>query len=192
MLLFNYYFTRPKSIPTLTVTSAYYLAFIFVSSIIIFFINNAKIRKIIIFILSLAFIWTYSTDFYFFIVSLLFCIYVYITSYIIKHNKILLIISILIPVIALIAFKCYLLGDSLIVPLGISFYVLRLIWYFNYLYSGKIEKKKGFISLSNYLLFFPSYIAGPIEKPTTFFDEENKNEAVSYQNIKKGWTGALC
>lgn len=191
MLLFNYYYDIPTSFPTLNVTSVYYLAFIFVSSILLYFFNKSIIRKIIIFLLSLLFIWSFSNDFYFVIVSLLFCIYGYIVSYLIKHNKIVLIISILIPVVALVALKENLLSNSLIVPLGISFYVLRLIWYFNYIYSGKIEKRKSFLSLSNYLIFFPSYIAGPIENPITFFDEESKNEAVSYLNLKKGWVRLL-
>lgn len=193
MLLFDYYFTKPAILPSFDVTSVYYLAFIFAASLLLYFINNLKIKNCIIFCFSLFFIWTFSKDYYFVVVSLLVCLYGYIFSFIIKKhkNKLLYTSASLILILVLILFKEGFLSKSLLVPLGISFYILRLVWYFNYLYNGKIEIQKNFFVFSNYLIFFPSYIAGPIEKPTSFFDEINKNETPSYLNIKKGWIRLL-
>lgn len=193
MLLFNYYFEKLELIQPLNVTSIYYLVFVFAASILLFFINKSIIKSFIIFCLSILFIWSFSQDFYFVIVSLLVCVYGYLASIVLDKtkNKILYIALSIIPIALLIYFKSSLLNTSLIVPLGISFYILRLIWYFNYIYNGKIELQKNPLAFSNYLIFFPSYIAGPIEKPNVFFDELNKNSSVDYKNIKKGWIRLL-
>lgn len=193
MLLFNYYYVKPTSFPILNVTSIYYILFVFIASILLFFVSKPLIKKIIIFCFNIFYIWTFSNDYYFLIVAFLFCIYGFIVSYLIhkNRNKTHYIAYIAILVVGLFLFKENYLGHSLIVPLGISFYTLRLIWYLNYIYNEKIEFQKDFISICNYLLFFPTFLAGPIENPISFFVEENKEKRIEYQNVKKGWVRLL-
>lgn len=194
MLLFNYYFEIPTEIPSLQFTSIYYLIFLVIVSIFLFFIKNHLFRNIIIFISSVFFIWTYSQDFFYVIVACAFCVYGFIASFIIKRfkNKILLLTLDSIPIILLLYFKNIIFsGSFIIVPLGISFYVLRLIWYLNYIYYEKIGIQKNIIYISNYLLFFPSFVSGPIENPKHFIEQIKKDNYASYFSISKGWMRLL-
>lgn len=194
MLLFNYYFELPKVFPTLQFTSIYFLLYLVAVSILLFFIKHHFLRNIIIFISSIFFIWTYSKDFYYVIVACGFCVYGYIASLIVNRfrNKILLLILDAIPIIGLLYYKKILFFNSpVIVPLGISFYVLRLIWYLNYIYYGKIEFQKNIINFANYLIFFPSFVSGPIENPKHFIEQIKKDEYAPYRSISKGWMRLL-
>ena len=195
MLLFNYYFEFPEIFPSLQFTSIYFLLFLLAVSVALFFIKHHFIRNIIILIANLFFIWTFSQNFYYVIVACFYCAYGYIASIIINRyyrNKILLLILDIIPIIALIYFKTVLLPTySIVVPLGISFYLLRLIWYLNYVCYGKIELQKNIIYFSNYLLFFPSFISGPIENPKHFIEQIKKDEYISYSSLSKGWMRLL-
>lgn len=51
---------------------------------------------------------------------------------------------------------------SIIVPLGISFFLLRAISYITDVYDGKISASKNIIDLGLYFSFFPILIAGPL------------------------------
>ena len=64
------------------------------------------------------------------------------------------------------------------VSLGLSYYSLQAISYLIDLYFKKIPFQKNFLSIYNYLSFFPKFIQGPIENPKTFFNQmdRRKNE----------------
>ena len=54
-------------------------------------------------------------------------------------------------------------GLSLIIPLGLSYYIFKMISYQVDLYRGKIEEV-SFIKATDYFLMFPQIISGPIAK----------------------------
>jgi alginate O-acetyltransferase complex protein AlgI len=59
-------------------------------------------------------------------------------------------------------------GQSLIIPLGISFYVFQLIAYQVEILQGIILSCPSFLSFLLYILFFPHHQAGPIMRPHLF------------------------
>lgn len=54
------------------------------------------------------------------------------------------------------------LGDVL--PLGISYYIFKIISYEIDVYTGKVPPEKNLITFAAYVLFFPQLIVGPIVK----------------------------
>ncbi len=57
-----------------------------------------------------------------------------------------------------------LLGQSLLLPIGISFYTFQSISYVVDVFRRKIPAHRNFISYALYIAFFPQLLAGPIER----------------------------
>ena len=51
-----------------------------------------------------------------------------------------------------------------VLPLGISYYIFKIISYETDVYTGKVEAEKDPIAFAAYVLFFPQLIVGPIIK----------------------------
>lgn len=68
------------------------------------------------------------------------------------------------------------LPDSLIIPLGFSFYIFQVISYFSDIYTGKTSAEKNPVKMIVYLMWFPKFVSGPIERKT-FFDVQMKKVA---------------
>lgn len=189
MEIFNYYFEMPTEIPALNVTGVFFILYVLICSLLLFF-NNKHVRNIILFLASCFFIWTFSKDYYYLIVSLLVCIFGYLFGFLLNKfkNKLLLIISVIVTVLFLIVFKnAYIFNNSIIVPLGISFYALRLIWYLNHIYNDRIEFNYNPLYLFNYIIFFPCFTAGPIEKPDHFINQLKEKGNFCFKNLREGW-----
>ena len=94
----------------------------------------------------------------------------------IKRSKLLLVLSIIILVAILMFFK---LGnnilESIVAPLGISFYTLQAISYIVDVYREEFEPEKNLIRLVTYLSFFPTITSGPIYRYKDFSNEYNRN-----------------
>jgi alginate O-acetyltransferase complex protein AlgI len=60
---------------------------------------------------------------------------------------------------------------SLVIPLGISFYIFQMIAYQVDLYRGQLEREKSFLRTLLYILFFPHHQAGPIMRPAKFLPQ---------------------
>lgn len=111
-----------------------------------------------------------------------------------KKNKTALLAMILIAVCILCFFKYYAsikiffaqilreLGinpatSEILAPLGISFYTFASITYLYSVYKGREENSafnvnlQGILSLTAYLSFFPTFIAGPIMRAEFFFSQ---------------------
>lgn len=66
---------------------------------------------------------------------------------------------------------------NILLPLGISFYTFRTISYLLDVDSGKIEPTKDWIVFFNYVSFFPSLLAGPIDRANHLIPQlERKRE----------------
>ena len=58
--------------------------------------------------------------------------------------------------------------ESLIIPLGLSFYIFQLISYQVEILQGLIPKSPSFLSFLLYIFFFPHHQSGPIMRPHLF------------------------
>lgn len=63
---------------------------------------------------------------------------------------------------------------KLLIPLGISFYTFRTLGYIIDVYQEKREACKNWLVFFNYVSFFPSILAGPIDNSNTFIPQLEK------------------
>jgi len=59
-------------------------------------------------------------------------------------------------------------GLRIVIPLGLSYYVLQNISYLADVYRGQIPASTNWIDFALYLAYFPKMVAGPIERARTF------------------------
>jgi alginate O-acetyltransferase complex protein AlgI len=59
-------------------------------------------------------------------------------------------------------------GLQIVIPLGLSFYVLQAISYLVDVYRGQLGAEKNWLNFALYLAYFPKIIAGPIERTRSF------------------------
>ncbi len=57
---------------------------------------------------------------------------------------------------------------SLILPIGISYYILQMISYLADVYRGKISAERNLLDFTLYTSFFPKLMSGPIERADAF------------------------
>jgi alginate O-acetyltransferase complex protein AlgI len=76
---------------------------------------------------------------------------------------------------------------SLLIPLGISFITFKSISFLIEVYNGNYKNKIGLFNYSQYILFFPGVMAGPIDRPGKLMPQlENLNRDFASADIKKG------
>ncbi len=88
-----------------------------------------------------------------------------------EKSKSLLIFILAIDAGMLVEFK--LLGqfvDSSLLPIGISFYIFKMISYQMDVYRGKFEKDASFLNVATYFCMFPQIVSGPIMRYESFLD----------------------
>jgi alginate O-acetyltransferase complex protein AlgI len=59
-------------------------------------------------------------------------------------------------------------GLQILIPLGLSYYVLQAISYLVDVYRGQVKAESDIVNFALYLAYFPKLIAGPIERARTF------------------------
>ena len=59
-------------------------------------------------------------------------------------------------------------GLKILIPLGLSYYVLQAISYLVDVYRGQVKAESNFVDFALYLAYFPKLISGPIERARTF------------------------
>ena len=57
------------------------------------------------------------------------------------------------------------------VPIGLSFYTFQAISYIADIYMGRIEPVKDLLDYALYMMFFPKWMSGPIERAGTFIEQ---------------------
>jgi D-alanyl-lipoteichoic acid acyltransferase DltB (MBOAT superfamily) len=60
---------------------------------------------------------------------------------------------------------------NIILPLGISFFTFKLISYILEINRENIKPEKDFVNFALYVAFFPTIMAGPIDRPATFLPQ---------------------
>lgn len=78
------------------------------------------------------------------------------------------------------------LAPSIILPVGISFYVFTCIGYVIDIYRGEVEKTMPFYQEALYVLFFPKLLQGPFQKATDFFKQLENAHPITLANISNG------
>lgn len=60
---------------------------------------------------------------------------------------------------------------QVIVPLGLSYYIFKLIGYLLDVYWEKVPAERSFVAVALYAAFFPQIVTGPIERAGPFFEQ---------------------
>lgn len=78
-------------------------------------------------------------------------------------------------------------GFSILLPMGISFYIFQTMSYCFDVYSGKImaEKNLGFYAL--FVVFFPQLVAGPIERPGDLLPRLKRTPSPARADMEEGF-----
>ncbi len=62
----------------------------------------------------------------------------------------------------------------LVAPLGLSYYVFKMLGYLLDVYWDQLPAQRNFVSLALYGSFFPQIVSGPIQRATDFFGQLDK------------------
>lgn len=94
-------------------------------------------------------------------------------------------IMITLDILTLVTFKFMNFADkNIVIPLGLSFYIFKMISLQSDVLSGKIKKKPPFLEILNYFVLFPQISQGPIMRFEDAFVEKGKKLRVL--NLEKG------
>lgn len=74
------------------------------------------------------------------------------------------------------------LPGSLVMPVGLSFYLFQAIGYLIDIYKGKSAAERKFIYVSCYLAFFPKLVSGPIENARDFLPQMGETVRVTLKD----------
>jgi D-alanyl-lipoteichoic acid acyltransferase DltB (MBOAT superfamily) len=69
---------------------------------------------------------------------------------------------------------------NIIMPAGISFFTFRLVSYVIEIQRGRIEPERSIVAFAVYVSFFPTMMAGPIDRPGTFIPQLKKTRSFDY------------
>jgi len=74
---------------------------------------------------------------------------------------------------------------KILIPLGLSYYVLQAISYLVDVYRGQLKAESNIVNFALYLAYFPKLIAGPIERARTFLPKLAQPRVVDNQVIAR-------
>jgi alginate O-acetyltransferase complex protein AlgI len=77
-------------------------------------------------------------------------------------------------------------SPGLLLPVGISFYILQSMSYTIDFYRGNIEKETSFIRYATFVSFFPQLVAGPIERARHLLPQLHEQPPISVRDITDG------
>lgn len=80
----------------------------------------------------------------------------------------------------------FVLRKTIIAPLGLSFYIFKILSYCIDVYKGKIDKI-SFLDYCIYISFFAQLASGPIEKYEDFSTSLNKKRTFDYKDCRNGF-----
>lgn len=75
---------------------------------------------------------------------------------------------------------------NIILPLGLSFYTFRCLSYLIEIFNNRYEVEHSFIIYSLYVMFFPTLMAGPIERPQNLLPQFYKKHVFEYKRMADG------
>lgn len=69
---------------------------------------------------------------------------------------------------------------NIIIPLGVSYFTFKLISYVIDIYNEELEPCRNFVVFAGYVAFFPTILAGPIDRPKAFISQLQVNRRFDY------------
>lgn len=79
-------------------------------------------------------------------------------------------------------------AESILLPVGISFYTFQSMSYTIDVYRGVLEARKDPVDFALYVTFFPQLVAGPIVRATTFLKQLDEGYRIQKNDIIVGLT----
>jgi len=75
-----------------------------------------------------------------------------------------------------------------VLPLGLSFYILKKIGYLLDVQRGTFKPTRDFIAYAAYVSFFPQVFSGPIDRPQKLLTQLYKSRSWKVENFHNAWT----
>lgn len=82
-------------------------------------------------------------------------------------------------------------GFSLLLPVGISFYIFQAVGYMIDVYRGDLEPERNFLRYALFVSFFPQLVAGPIERSTNLLPQVKNLDKINLWNGARVRNGAI-
>lgn len=177
----------------MSILSLTFLGLSAISSIFIWLFPNHT-RRYTVLICNIAFLYLLRANLMDILYVCILALYTWISGevlYRIKQKKFVL-LFVLVPVVGLCYFKYagYLFPNRrILMPLGLSFYTFKAISYLADISKNTIGSK-GIVSVFDYIVFFPSFMAGPIHRSKPFFEELEAKFTFQYKDQKNGFIQA--
>ena len=73
-----------------------------------------------------------------------------------------------------------------LLPVGISFFTLKAVGYLVDVYRGTTQPEKNLIRYAAFVSFFPTILAGPIERSSQQLPQLREGKPFSYEGVKSG------
>ncbi len=102
-----------------------------------------------------------------------------------RHKRALLSVCVGIHVLVLLWLR-YSPSDSILVPVGISFYALQALGYVIDVYRGDMEPEKNFVRYAVYVAFFPTVMSGPIQRAPRLLKQIREGRDFDYKTVHSG------
>ncbi len=179
--------------------------------LILYYLINPKVQKVLLFLGSSVFIGSFALNFLFFTylfiaINYLFALQIEKCRPYAPIQKIIANSGILLNIFLLVFFKYirFIIENlilyfraihysvdwhdfKIIIPIGISYYTFQGISYLLQVYRGHEKAEKNILIFSNYFLFFPKFLSGPIELSKTFIPQLKITHDYRYENVKAGF-----
>lgn len=78
-------------------------------------------------------------------------------------------------------------NGSIVLPVGISFYILQSLGYVIDVYREEIRAERNFLRYALFISFFPQLVAGPIERSKNLLQQLQLPPKFSFENLKNGY-----
>ena len=75
---------------------------------------------------------------------------------------------------------------SVIIPIGISYYTFQALGYIIRINRGSEKAEQDFGAFATYLLFFPKFLSGPVERSNHFFPQIGKLGSFNRDSVDQG------
>lgn len=85
---------------------------------------------------------------------------------------------------------------EVLLPVGISFYILQSLGYVIDVYRGDVPSEKNFLRYALFVSFFPQLVAGPIERSKNLLSQLSNPSKLTWDSFRKGvlliFYGVFC
>ena len=90
--------------------------------------------------------------------------------------------------IGILAFMkyAYIWSDSIVLPVGLSFFTFQALSYSIDVYRGKMTVEKDFVKVALFISFLPTILSGPIERAKNIFPQLSSHSEINYDNVLYG------